>query len=1227
MKRILMIVLAIVSLATYALGQETRATLTGRVTDSTGAVVPNAHIDIVNINTGATTIVRSNEAGVYNAPYLLPGTYKMTAQRSGFKTYVHTGLVLQTEQTITENIVLQVGTVSESVTVSAGTPLIDTSNANTGQSLTSEEVMDLPSNGRAPLGFAHLEYGAVAKGKHSMSQVRPFDNSTADDFSLGGGASSSNELLLNGVPNMENSSRTAGFSPQLDAVDAVHVDEFSANAALGDTSGGFVNITTKGGTNQLHGTASEYYNGSRPFEALPYFANPTTKITSTHFNQFGGTIGGPVVIPHLFNGRNKLFFFYAYEGYRGNSPNTVITSVPTAAERQGDFSALLGIGSQYQLYNPYQGQFQNIGGGSYWIRPTIPNNCLTATSSNCSGGNAGFTINPVATAYMKLIPMPNFNGSATKADGENNYFAYDPTSNKYSSHQGRFDYNISNSDKLFLEAHRSQYDNAQNNYFNTVLTGTTSTVILWGGQVDNVKTFTPSTNLETRLGFSRYETFSGPDSLGMNPTSVGFAGYVSQNSTALALPAMSFGDSAGIANLSGNPGNQSYFDNIQLYASFNKILGRHSLKFGVDIRSNKDSAVSPGSANGNYTFKRSNGDMLTQSPDYTADNTAQPFGSTLAMFVLGLPTSGSFNITQRYQYDNWYRGFFAQDDWKVAHNVTISMGVRLESETPLVESNNKMVQNWYPGLTNATTSASEANYSSQYSADSALITGGLTNYLPSTSNFVTTGGTKYATSGNRSAYYTAPLYLSPRVGFSWAPDYFHGTMAVRGGFGIYVNPFNDYTAGSSYGYTQSTNMNMFNSSCNSGYTPITSIDNPFPTSAVTNLAGTCANSVNPIQPVLASTMGVNAQLGNGMGWYSSVKVPYSMKLNFDVQKSFAKNWMVEVGGIHTLSIHNSYSNDVSAIPYLPLLDHTQSAHSPTAIALSNALSVRVNNPFLGTMPSFTNPATGTVVPNTTGLNTGKTVTVSTLVSGYPEYAYVIESLIPGQTINFNAFLFQLSKQMSKGLEFTFNYQWSRQLGDVYQLNGGGPLWYGATSSDFPQHASVTAIYQLPFGRGRMFGNNISRGLDEAIGGWEVTGIYQVLSGTLLGWGNVNYTGNFQGFANNPHNTHGPSFNRSGFDYAAIDPKASYNAPGGLNYRTFPSVLLRSDPTNNFDFSILKDFTIWNRIRIQPRVDTFNAFNHAQMSGANTNPKSSSFSYVTRQLNTNRTMQGGIHILF
>ena len=190
MKRIALVFLLFVSASVFA--QETRSTLTGRITDASGAVIPHAQITVTNTDTGFVTATQSNGVGDYTAPFLLPGHYNITVASNGFEKYVHEGLILQTEQILTENISLKTGAATETVTVQGETPLVDIATATTGQVLTAEEVEDLPSNGRSPIGFGHLMYGAVAKGKHSASQVRPFDNSTGSDFSIAGGNSQSN---------------------------------------------------------------------------------------------------------------------------------------------------------------------------------------------------------------------------------------------------------------------------------------------------------------------------------------------------------------------------------------------------------------------------------------------------------------------------------------------------------------------------------------------------------------------------------------------------------------------------------------------------------------------------------------------------------------------------------------------------------------------------------------------------------------------------------------------------------------------------------------------------------------------------------------------------------------------------------------------------------------------------------------------------------------------------
>jgi hypothetical protein len=323
-----------------------------------------------------------------------------------------------------------------------------------------------------------------------------------------------------------------------------------------------------------------------------------------------------------------------------------------------------------------------------------------------------------------------------------------------------------------------------------------------------------------------------------------------------------------------------------------------------------------------------------------------------------------------------------------------------------------------------------------------------------------------------------------------------------------------------------------------------------------------------------------------------------------------RNWLFEAGYVGDHQVHNYANLAISSTPLLPFL-----SHSPQLDPVVNAqLSASIPNPFYQTMPAG---ATGPAA--TTGQNTSKTTTVGALLQGNPEYTSVTYGLDPIESGNFNSFLFKINKRMSDNLNFEFNYVHSRNLGATMFENTGGNLWYGETSSDFPDHASLTSIYLLPIGTGRRFFNQ-SRLVDEIFGGYSLTGIYQFLSGTPLAWGNVDYTGNYSGFDNNPHNYLTTSFNTAGFYTGA-------NQPNGNNYRTFPQLLLRSDPTNNFDFSLLKNFTIWERLVVQPRVDAFNAFNHPQFTAASTSVTSSSFGKISGQQNSSRQLQGGIHILF
>jgi len=862
--------------------------------------------------------------------------------------------------------------------------------------------------------------------------------------------------------------------------------------------------------------------------------------------------------------------------------------VPTQAERNGDFSALLAINPNYQLYNPYSA---TLDSNKNVKRNPIPGNVFA---------NAGLSTNPVAQAYLKLIPLPNYNGAATRADGYNNYFASDPTHNNYKSHAGRIDYNISTSNKLFGELHRSTNETTQSDVFHNPLTGTTSRLALWGGSLDDVENFNPTTNLDMRLGFSRSEQTSNPKNVGTDPSTFGFPSYISGNSALLAIPRITFTSSSNIPSLSATPGNRAFFNTIQLFGSFNKTIGHHTIKIGPDIRLNKNTTLSPGNSNGNYSFNASATDFVTSG----TQGSLQPFGNEFATFLLGLPSGGSYDINSRFQYNNWYASGFIQDDWKVRHNLTLSLGLRIEHETPLVESNNKMTIGWDPTVTNATTAGAKAAYAAHP----------LPNNLLPASQFSPTGGLFYAGDDHRHAYSTAPVYVGPRLGITYSPDFSHGKMAIRLGYGIFVNPLNDYYSSQTYGFSQTTNMII---STNNNLTPSTTIADPFPTTS------------NPIQQPAGSSMGINTNLGNKIVYYApNTKVAYAGRTSVDIQQQFGHNWMLEVGYINTHQVHQYLSNTITngsgAVPY-PYLSQSR--------YFDPVLNELYNRP-------VTNPYKGLIPGPSTSLNSSGTVPVSTLLWPNSEYSSVTEQLIPVASANYNALMVRVAKRMSNGLNLNVNYTYSRNLGAQSQIVTGGPLWYGETSSDFPHSLHVTALYMLPFGKGRMFLNSSPKLVDEFIGGWELTSIFSFDSGTALSWGNMIYNGNWHDFNNSPHNPQGSAFNTSVFDTrTCVDPSkkcdntigsATFNPsvqPNGYNNRTFPLMALRGDSTNNWDFSVLKNFQIWERVQVQPRIDAFNAFNRPQFSNANTNPTSSAFGTITGQQNTGRQLQGGIHILF
>ena len=665
MKRIVFLFLVLITMSTSVFAQEFRATMTGRISDTTGAVIPNAKITVRNMDTGVTVSTVSDKTGSYTVPFLLPGKYSVQVNATGFGPFVHDDITLLTGAKVQEDVSLKVGASVQEVHVSTDNTLIETSTATMGQVLTAQEIEDLPDNGRSPLGLAKTEEGVVPKAKNSVVQTRPFDNSATSDFSIGGGNSQSNEYLLNGVPNNQDSSRVPGYSPALDSVSAIRVDVFESDASYGDTSGGTVNLVTKGGTNSYHGTVSEFNQFSAINAPQRWFVPPGTKTPATRQNQYAATFGGPVRIPHVYDGHDKLFFFYAFEKFVDTVPNAVLNTVPTDAERNGDFSALLAISSAYQLYDPYTGVLT----GTTVSRSKLANNIIAPSR-----------INPVAKAYLQFFPEPNVTGSA---DGQNNYFSNNPTRDDYNSQAGRLDYSINDSNKISFETHRSEYYRIASNIFSNIATGSSTYQVHQGGALDYIHTFTPSLTTDLRGSLTRSYANSTLPSQGLDPTSLGFPSYLKTNATELIMPRIAFSDTTGtkvFAGLSTTAGTVSAFDTFQIFSATTKVTGKHTLKIGPDLRLEKYAKLTPGSPAGNFTFG------TTFVNGGSAQTVTNPVGASFAEFLFGIPTSGTQTVATPAMYNAGYFAGFVQDDWRVMHNLTVNIGLRIEHETPINES-------------------------------------------------------------------------------------------------------------------------------------------------------------------------------------------------------------------------------------------------------------------------------------------------------------------------------------------------------------------------------------------------------------------------------------------------------------------------------------------------------------------------------------------------------------
>jgi hypothetical protein len=625
--------------AALAFAQSDRGTITGRVTDATEAAVANANVVVRNLDTGVQSTTRTSETGNYVVPQLPSGQYEVDVEAAGFRRHVRRNITVSVAQTITLDVMLEVGQVEQSVEVTAAAPLLDASTSDVGTAVTRERVVDLPlavsGNMRHPGAFVLLAPGVT--GDTSNTQIN-------------GSQNRAKEVLLDGIGSVSPESGGLLFTyPSVEAINEFKLVSANFSAEYGRTGGGFEVYTTKSGTNELHGGVFEYFRNDK-LDARGFFAR-TRPINRQ--NEYGAFLGGPVVLPKLYNGRNRTFFHFVWSGFRfrQGALNELLT-LPTDAMRRGDFSAI-----NRTIYDPRTTRLEN----GVFVRDPFPGNIIPANR-----------FSQVSRNILPLIPAVS-NQNVTL-----NYQAVGASAFDRDQYNVKIDYNFSDTQRLNVYFYWNEQTNTDPTRIEGPLSNgrATDRPGRWV-RLNHDSVVSPTMLNNFRAGFTREpERWARFNANQDWPTRIGLTGV--QTGPGNAFPRITFTD--GLTNWSDEVKNvgQQVNNSYQIADTFSMIRGNHSLKFGTDLRLLQTNGADPFNQQGLFGFNS----LETALPTARANT-----GHAFASFLLGEVDNANFlRVVPSNQYR--YAAFFVQDDWKATRRLTLNLGLRYDIFFPRTERNN-----------------------------------------------------------------------------------------------------------------------------------------------------------------------------------------------------------------------------------------------------------------------------------------------------------------------------------------------------------------------------------------------------------------------------------------------------------------------------------------------------------------------------------------------------------
>jgi hypothetical protein len=752
------------------LAQSFQGSLRGRVVDPSGAVASAARLTITEDATHLSRITVSNDQGEYVFSAVTPGAYTLAVDAKGFTPLARHGIVISTQAAVTVDVALELTAVNEQVNVTGEVPPLEVADGSAGQLIDTQKITDLPLLGRNPYFTGELAQGVVYAANPQFHRMQ--DQNANSQVSIAGGPLRTNNYLVDGI-SITDSNNRAVIVPSPEAVHELDLQSSAYDAEAARTGGGTYNLLINSGTNSLHGSAVGHIRDT-DWEANNFFANLRgSPRPNAPFKDFAFSLGGPVVLPKVYNGRNKTFFFFSDEGYREQDGTTTVLAVPTALEAQGNFSQSNNKnGSPQLVYDPLS---TNLSTGA---RAAFPGNIVPLSEQNAIG-RALAAFYPTAPAAYYSQPNYSYTGS----------------------YPNRGDQRIVKLDQEITSWWRASASYVHQKTFETDYpenifpdAGTPDQTFCCDRKIDATAANTtitpdPTTVVTARWGFNRFYSKSTPESLGFDLASLGLPSSIVSQTVNPAFPSVTMGDftSFGPSLSGGGTTNQDVFYSRSFNVTASRFLGRHTLKAGFDFRTVHDFGT-PATGPTSFTFSG----VFTQANPLVSNGLS---GSSLASLLLGYPTSGSQNVVSTFNDFIDYYGAFVQDDFRVTPKLTLNFGLRFEYESGVQEAQNRIITGFN------TTIASPLSQPS----------------------FPVSGGVEYAGVNGNPTETGNPYSIkpAPRVGFAYQ---LNSNTVVRGGFGIYWAP-TFFSFQNAIGYSQTTSIN---STTNGYYTPAVSLSNPYP---------------------------------------------------------------------------------------------------------------------------------------------------------------------------------------------------------------------------------------------------------------------------------------------------------------------------------------------------------------------------------------------------------------